>query len=228
MIIGGIQKTSTIDFPGILSCVLFCRGCDLNCFYCHNRDLIYSFGKSLDDEYIWDFLKKRAGLLDGVVISGGEPTLQKDLSDFITEVKKLGYKIKLDTNGQHPDIVKELAEAKLIDYSAVDIKASFIDYHSVCGRDGFIKAAETVDVLEEAGVPFEVRTTLYPGLTYEALNVILASLPEMPRWRLNYFRMPEKFLEQDEERLLETALTLQDIEKVLPELLKIQPNLIYE
>ena len=228
MIIGGIQKTSTIDYPGMLSCVLFCRGCDLNCFYCHNHDLIYSFGKSLDDEYIWEFLKKRAGLLDGVVISGGEPTLQKGLADFIAEVKSLGYKVKLDTNGQHPDIVKELSKAKLIDYSAVDIKASFFEYVSVCGRDGFMKAAETVDVLEEAGVPFEVRTTLYPGLTYEELVVILSSMDEMPRWRLNYYRMPEKFLEQDEERLHEPALTEQDIVKALPELLKIQPNLIYE
>lgn len=228
MIIGGMQKTSTIDFSGLLSCVLFCRGCDMNCFYCHNRDLIYSFGQSLDDDYVWEFLKKRAGLLDGVVISGGEPTLQTDLGDFLAEVKKLGYKVKLDTNGQHPNVVKQLAENKLIDYSAVDVKASFLEYLSVCGKEGFLKAAETVEVLQQAGVPFEVRTTLYPGLTYEDLVGILSSLAEMPRWRLNYFRMPEKYLEQDEERLQETALTQKDIEKVLPELLKIQPNLIYE
>lgn len=228
MIIGGIQKTSTIDFPGVISCVLFCRGCNLNCFYCHNRDLIYSFGKSLDDDYLWSFLKKRAGLLDGVVISGGEPTLQKDLGEFILELKKLKYKIKLDTNGQNPKKVKELCESGVLDYAAVDIKAVLFDYASVCGSSGFLKAVETVDALQESGVPFEVRTTLYPGLTAEKFMLLLASLPEMQRWRLNYFIMPEKYLEQDTERLREYALTKADIEKILPELLKIQPNLIYD
>ena len=228
MIIGGIQKTSTIDFPGVLSCVLFCRGCDLNCFYCHNRDLIYSFGKSLDDDSVWEFLEKRQGLLDGVVISGGEPTLQKGLNEFLAELKRLGYKIKLDTNGQHPDKVKELCEGKLLDYVAVDIKATLFDYPSVCEGDGFMNAAETVEIITGQGVPFEARTTLYPGLTEEGLSNILASLPVLPLWRLNYFKMPHNYREQDEERLREYALTQRDIEKILPELQKIQPNLVYE
>ncbi|HAN21770.1 MAG: anaerobic ribonucleoside-triphosphate reductase activating protein [Clostridiales bacterium GWF2_36_10] len=228
MIIGGIQKTSTIDFPGVLSCVLFCRGCDLNCFYCHNRDLIYTFGKSLDDESVWSFLKKRKGLLDGVVISGGEPTLQKDLGEFISEIKKLDYKIKLDTNGQNPKKVKELCDGNLLDYSAIDIKATLFEYPTVCGSDGFLKATETVDILDESKVPYEIRTTLYPGLTIEGLEHILSSMPIMPRWRLNYFRMPEKYLEHDEEILREDALTQLEVEKYLPDLLKLQPNLIYE
>jgi pyruvate formate lyase activating enzyme len=228
MIIGGIQKTSTIDFPGILSCVLFCRGCDLNCFYCHNRELIYPFGESLEDESVWDFLKKRSGLLDGVVISGGEPTLQKGLNEFIVELKNLSYKIKLDTNGQHPEKVKELCESKLLDYVAVDIKATLFEYPLVCGGTGFIKAAETVDILAESKTPYEVRTTLYPGLTIEGLELLLASLPLMPHWRLNYFKMPQKYMEHDEEKLREYALSPQDIEKSLSELLKIQPNLIYD
>ncbi|PKM63268.1 MAG: anaerobic ribonucleoside-triphosphate reductase activating protein [Firmicutes bacterium HGW-Firmicutes-21] len=228
MIIGGIQKTSTIDFPGVLSCVLFCRGCDLNCFYCHNRELIYSFGKSLDDESVREFLEKRRGLLDGVVISGGEPTLQKGLKEFIAELKKLGYKVKLDTNGQHPDTIKELCEDSNLDYVAVDVKATLYDYPSVCEEDGFMNTAETVEILTESEMPFEVRTTLYPGLTVDGLSLVLASLPVMPLWRLNYFRMPQKYREYDEERLREYALTQQDVEKALPELLKIQPNLVCE
>ncbi len=228
MIIGGIQKTSTVDFPGVLSCVLFCRGCNLNCFYCHNRELIYPFGKSLDDQSIWEFLNKRRGLLDGVVISGGEPTMQKDLKEFIAELKKLGYRVKLDTNGQLPDRVKALCTDKLLDYAALDIKSTLFDYPSVCEGDGFMSAAETAEILAENGVSYEVRTTLYPGLTADGLLLLLSSLPEMPLWRLNYFRMPNKYEEKDEERLREYALTPQDIEKRLPELLKIQPNLVYE
>lgn len=228
MIIGGIQKTSTIDFPGILSCVIFFRGCDLNCFYCHNRDLISSSGENIDDESVRSFLQKRKGLLDGVVISGGEPTLQKRLNEFIAEIKQLGYKVKLDTNGGHPEKVKELCENNLLDYVAVDIKASLLEYSSVCGVDVFLKVTETVEILAESAISYEVRTTLYPGLTIDGLKLILGSMPIMPRWRLNYFRMPKIYLEHDEERLNEYALTPLDIEEHLPELKKLQSNLIYE
>lgn len=228
MIIGGIQKTSTIDFPGILSCVIFTRGCDLNCFYCHNRNLLYHFGESLDDDSVWSFLHKRKGLLDGVVISGGEPTLQNDLTEFITSVKELGYKVKLDTNGLHPGKVEELCKKKLLDYVAVDVKASLEDYTSVCGVDGFFKMSQTLDILSESGVSFEVRTTLYPGLDIDGLKKIFSSLPVMPRWRLNYFRMPEQYLFEDEERLGEIALTPSDIKNNIKELQKLQPKILFE
>ncbi len=228
MIIGGIQKTSTLDFPGVLSCVLFTRGCNLNCFYCHNRDLIYHFGKSLDDDSVWEFLKKRRGLLDGVVISGGEPTLQKDLLPFIAELKKLGYKVKVDTNGQRPDKVKELCDSNLVDYIAMDLKATLYEYPSVCEADGFMQVAESAEILTESQVPFEIRTTIYPGLTKEGLLEILASLPVMPLWRLNYFTMPQSYEEKSEERLAEPALTPLEVQEYLPEYLKVQPNLVYE
>ena len=102
MIFGGMQKSSTIDFPGTLCCVLFTRGCDLDCFYCHNRSLISAKGPALLQEDVWSFLERRRGLLDGVTISGGEPTLQEDLPEVLRRLREMGYKTKLDTNGQRP------------------------------------------------------------------------------------------------------------------------------
>lgn len=102
MIFGGMQRSSTIDFPGALACVLFTRGCDLDCFYCHNRELIAGDGDQLAEAAVFSFLEKRRGLLDGVVVSGGEPTLQPDLEEFLRRVRPLGYRVKLDTNGRRP------------------------------------------------------------------------------------------------------------------------------
>ena len=123
MKIGGFLKQSFVDFPATISAVIFTSGCNINCWYCHNRELID--GTKEEDvslEYIYDFLEKRKGFLDGVVISGGEPTLQRDLKHFIYKVKELGFKIKLDTNGTNPNILKELLNEKIIDYVAMDIK----------------------------------------------------------------------------------------------------------
>lgn len=225
MIIAGIQRTSTIDFPGQLACVLFTRGCDMNCFYCHNRELIGT-GGHLPEEEVEDFLQRRRGLLDGVVLSGGEPTLQPDLPQFLLHLRELGYRVKLDTNGLRPEVVEFLLRRKLLDYAAVDWKAPREKYEEVCGApDGFDRARRTLLLLAESGIPFEGRTTLYPGLTFEELCEMAAALPPLPCYRLNLFRQPEQFLEKDRQRLDGQALTRSQIEARWDELARIQPHL---
>ena len=228
MIFGGVQRTTTIDFPGVLACVLFTRGCDADCFYCHNRDLLARAGQALEEAEVFRFLERRRGLLDGVVVSGGEPTLQPDLERFLARLREWGYRIKLDTNGRRPDLVGALMERGLVDYLAVDVKALPGDYPAVCGLEGFSAAAETLARAAERGLAREARTTLYPGMTLDALEELLGLLPPMPRWRLNYFRMPERFRPEDAARLALPAPTPGRVKERLPRLLALQPNLIYE
>ena len=208
MIFGGIQRSSTIDFPGLLSCVLFTKGCDFDCFYCHNRGLIKPDGEAIGEKDVLDFLKRRQGLLEGVVISGGEPTVQSGLPEFLRRLR--------------------MTEACLLDYAAVDIKALPNDYKEVCGiENGFDKVLTSIDVLEESGVEYEVRTTLYPGMTFEMLQALMGRVPYKPRWRLNYFKMPVSYKPEDEKRLsCSVALTKKDIECNMDLLRKLQPRII--
>lgn len=172
MKIAGLQKSSLIDYPGKISAVVFTQGCNMNCSYCHNRRLIKKHTQ--DNTYnvfeLLEFLKKRAGLLDGVVISGGEPTLQNDLFDFIKQVKKMGFLIKLDTNGTNPSLLKELIDDNLIDYVAMDIKAPMIKYIQVCCSSvDTEKIRESINILLHGKVEYEFRTTFAPELSCEDL-----------------------------------------------------------
>ena len=227
MIWAGIQKTSTIDYPGVLSCVLFSAGCDLNCFYCHNRDIIHEVKNTISEDEIMSFLNKRKGLLDGVVVTGGEPTIQPDLSDFIKTLKSMRYKVKLDSNGQHANVVKNLLDENLLDYVAIDIKALPEDYESVCDVNGFDKLKETLEVLSNANVKYEVRTTLYPTMTIKDLKKLFGLLPSMPLWRLNFYNMPEVYDDSELERLQAKALNKINIDDSILELKALQPNLVY-
>ncbi len=138
MNIGGFQKNSLIDFPKIIACIIFTQGCNFFCPYCHNPDLVPGprkrAGSLLDEGEILSFLEKRKGLLEGVVITGGEPTLQKDLVPFCARIKQMGYKLKLDTNGTQPDIVETLLRKKLVDFISMDIKTSLENYHLVVSK----------------------------------------------------------------------------------------------
>lgn len=227
MRIAGIQRTSTIDFPGELACVLFAGGCDFNCFYCHNRALIGG-GEEIPPQELEAFLQKRSGLLTGVVVSGGEPTLQSDLPEFLAHLKALDFRVKLDTNGSHPDVVELLLQNRLLDYVAVDWKAPQERFVQVCGSaEGYENAKKTFALLADAGIPYEGRTTLYPGLNERELIDLAACLPPLPRYRLNFFRPPEQARTSDAKRLALPALTPARIDSILPELQKVQPGLEY-
>lgn len=163
MKIGGIQKVSLIDFPGKISCVIFTQGCNFRCRYCHNPELVYPhlFKKEISYEIIFEYLKKRKGLLEAVVITGGEPTIHSNILDFIKEIKKLGYDVKLDTNGSNPEMLEEVIP--FVDYVAMDIKTWFdrIEYSKICGVEIDIrKIVESINLIVNSKKLFEFRTTV--------------------------------------------------------------------
>nr|MCR5483901.1 anaerobic ribonucleoside-triphosphate reductase activating protein [Bacilli bacterium] len=131
MRIFGLDKFSLLDYPGKVSSIIFLSGCNMNCSYCYNSDLIRMGESNYSEEEILDFLNSRVGKIDGVVITGGEPTLNNDLIEFIKKIKKMGLLVKLDTNGSNPEMIKELLDNKLIDYVAMDVKTSLNKYNSV-------------------------------------------------------------------------------------------------
>jgi pyruvate formate lyase activating enzyme len=181
MQIGGLLKFSMIDFPGRVSAVVFTQGCNLNCGYCHNYELITlePLLNAYDEQYVMDFLRKRRGVLDGVVITGGEPTLQPDLIRFAAKVKEMGYLLKLDTNGTHPSVLEELFRLNLVNFVAMDIKATFNKYQAVCRcHVDLNKIKRSIDILTNSAVEHEFRTTFDTSiLTLQDIEDIKKMLP---------------------------------------------------
>lgn len=164
-IFSGLQKLTLLDFPGYVACTLFTKGCNMRCPFCHNASLVVRADeqKPYTHEEIMYFLKKRQGILDGVAITGGEPTLMPYLPDFMAEVRELGYKVKLDTNGTRPDVLADIIERGLVDYVAMDIKNSREKYGQTVGFDSSYNLGpidESIALLKEGKVDFEFRTTV--------------------------------------------------------------------
>lgn len=171
MILGGYQKLTLIDYPGKIATTVFTVGCSFCCPFCHNPELVdsrqFTVHGKLEKEF-FDFLKKRKGKIEGVCITGGEPTIQKDLIDFIKKIKKLGFKIKLDTNGSRPDVLKKLLDAKLLDFVAMDIKNSLKRYNKTIGNNVDTDRIKlSVDLIKNSRLPYEFRTTVVPGIHTE-------------------------------------------------------------
>ncbi|MEL7654651.1 MAG: anaerobic ribonucleoside-triphosphate reductase activating protein [Bacillota bacterium] len=226
MNISGIIKSSLIDYPGLISCVLFVPGCNYSCYYCHNRSLIDGTHILLTPQSVTDFLKKRAGLLDGVVISGGEPTLQADLLWFLQMIRDLGYAIKLDTNGSHPEVVEKILQQELCDYFAVDYKAPSEQYPQICGAGADAqKVIETIHLLSESTVPFEVRTTVIPHFGREELVRMAKEIPAVPKYVYNRYKKPEKFLPKDKDRIMATPYTQDELQTLADNIVIHQPNI---
>ncbi len=164
MIIHGFQKMTLLDYPSKVACTLFTAACNLRCPFCHNAGLVTSINAAerIDEEEILSYLKKRRGILDGVCITGGEPTLQKDLAAFIRRVKALGYAVKLDTNGTSPDLLAALIDEGLLDYVAMDVKNSKQKYAATVGLADYDLASveKSVSLLLEGRVDYEFRTTV--------------------------------------------------------------------
>ena len=163
MNIAGLQKMTLLDFPGKVACTVFLQGCNFRCPFCHNSDLLPGQGEPLmDDEELLAFLAKRKGLLDGVCITGGEPTLQPQLLSLMQRIKDLGYGVKLDTNGARPQVLRELVEAGVVDYVAMDIKNSREEYPKTAGiRDSLLpQIEESIRYLMSGKVDYEFRTTV--------------------------------------------------------------------
>ena len=168
MIISGLQKTTLLDYPNRVAATIFLGGCNMRCPFCHNNSILDSehLISSFDSKQILTFLKKRQGILDGVCISGGEPTLQRDLPEFLSEIKSLGYDIKLDSNGSKPKVLQFLIENKLIDYFAMDVKGPLTSYAQFCGGKFTDNQAifDSIALLKSNVIPYEFRTTVAKGL----------------------------------------------------------------
>lgn len=173
MHISGIQKLTLLDYPGKLACTIFTDGCNFRCPFCHNAPLVLPEREKqyLSEEAALDFLKKRQGILEGVAVTGGEPTLQADLEGFLEKLKALGYKVKLDTNGTRPEVLKRIIENGLADKVAMDIKDAPENYRLACGASADILAVESSKELLLCGtVEYEFRTTVVKGIhTKESL-----------------------------------------------------------
>ena len=167
MNIHGLQKMTLLDFPGAVACTVFLGGCDFRCPYCHNAELLDpNFPPLMDETELLAFLKKRQGLLDGVCITGGEPLLRQELPTLLGEIRALGYKIKLDTNGAHPAQLRRILDAGLADYVAMDIKNSPERYAETIGRAQFdvTPIRESVRLLMAGDTDYEFRTTVVAEL----------------------------------------------------------------
>lgn len=167
MKISGLQKTTLLDYPGHVAATIFFGGCNFRCPFCHNSDLLDGPGDDpFSEEEILSFLQKRSGILQGVCITGGEPTLQPELEDFIRKIRILGLKVKLDTNGYRPEVLKSLCEKGLLDYVAMDIKSGRTGYAQAAGRMelDLLKIEESVSFLLTGAVPYEFRTTVVKGI----------------------------------------------------------------
>ncbi|MEG2450743.1 MAG: anaerobic ribonucleoside-triphosphate reductase activating protein [Clostridia bacterium] len=196
MEICGFEKFSMVDFDKKIACTVFTNGCNLRCPFCHNSSLVYgrSQADTIPESDVFDYLLKRRKLVDAVCVSGGEPTLQHDLTDFIKKVKDLGLLVKLDTNGTNPNKLKELLDQNLLDYVAMDIKNSEDRYSEISGRTVDIaKIKESVSILKNSKIEYEFRTTLISDFHTE--NDIVAILKIISGATKYYF---QKYVDNDD------------------------------
>lgn len=190
MLLKGVQKLTLLDFPGKMACTVFSGGCNFLCPFCHNASLVIGErvreSATLPEEEFFAFLKKRRGILEGVCVSGGEPTLSPDLLSFLNNIKELGFLVKLDTNGYRPDVLRAAVEGGLADYVAMDIKSSKSGYARAVGLSDFdiTKIEESTSFLMQKKVPFEFRTTLVREL-HSREDII--SIGEWLRGEESYF-----------------------------------------
>jgi pyruvate formate lyase activating enzyme len=191
MVIGGLVKFSLNDYPGKTSAVIFTRGCNFRCSYCHNPELVLpeKYAPEIPLADVFSFLESRKGKLDAVTITGGEPTQHPDLADVIKEIKKMGFFAKIDTNGTQPQILKDVIEEGNIDYIAMDIKAPFHTYQKItCVQFDPEKMKRSAEMIINSGIPHEFRTTVVSSLTtFEDLRKIAESIKGAQNYFLQRF-----------------------------------------
>lgn len=200
MVFAGIQKLTLLDYPGKVACILFTKGCNFRCPFCHNGSLVRTDEtQTIADTEVLTFLKKRQGVLEGVCITGGEPLLHSGLKDFIKEVRTLGYGVKLDTNGSFPHKLRELVEEELVDYVAMDIKNSFAKYPLTCGVETDIdNIKESISYLMSDVADYEFRTTLVKELhTIDDMEEIGKAIKGAKRYFLQNFKDSGDVLEEN-------------------------------
>ncbi|MBU0721963.1 anaerobic ribonucleoside-triphosphate reductase activating protein [Patescibacteria group bacterium] len=220
MIIGGLQKFSLLDYPDRVSAIVFTQGCNFHCQFCYNPMLVWPFQVSkskyaqeeiigqqkvhpmINQDDLFVFLRSRAGKLDAVVITGGEPCLQKNLLEFIAKIKKLGFLVKLDTNGSYPEALAKLIKEKLIDYIAMDIKAPEKKYKEVTGVEvDFQKIKKSVRIIMQSELAYEFRTTMVPGLlNKDDIGEMGKIIKDANKWYLQNFKSNIELVGRDLEQ----------------------------
>ena len=182
MKIGGLQKTSLLDYPGILSAIIWTAGCNFRCPFCYNKQLVLEKTEIISEETILSLLEKRRDVLEGLSISGGEPLLQEDIVDFTEKVKKLNYLIKIDTNGAFPERLKELIDKKLVDYVSMDVKAPKEKYDQLVGvKTDISKIEQSIDLIKNEAPDYEFKTTVVPDMLNKKDIVEIAKWLEGPK-----------------------------------------------
>ena len=215
MKIGGLQKVSLIDYPGETSSIVFLQGCNFKCPYCHNPELVDSklFGPCLQEKDVLKFLKMRIGKIDAVTITGGEPTIQNNLMPFIRRIKKMGFAVKLDSNGSRPEVIKNLLSERLLDFIAMDIKAPLEKYEKIVRvqlKTDLIK--ESIKIILQEKIPHEFRTTVVQSLITENDILKIAQLISgARRYTLQKF-VPTKTL--DKKYLKAKPVSVDELEKM--------------
>lgn len=202
MYINGFQKLTVLDYPGKVACIIFTPGCNFRCPFCHNASLVTHIDKNtyIDVEEVLSYLKKRQGILDGVVITGGEPLLQDGIEEFIGKIKELGYAVKLDTNGSFPEKLISLVEKGLVDYVAMDIKNSKAKYMTTIGVSNIDMASieKSVDFLLQDKVDYEFRTTIVDGFhTIDDIQDIVVWIKGAHKYFLQNFVDSGDLIESD-------------------------------
>ena len=189
MLIAGLRKTSFLDYPGQPCAVVFTPYCNMNCTYCHNEEILRGGVPLVPEAEVMDYLEKRAGTLTAVTVAGGEPTLQQDLIPFIERVRALGYRVKLDTNGMKPNVLQQLLLRELVDYVAMDIKASPEQYDAVTRVHCDLEAVRrSIYLLQHSGVAHEFRTTFAPELSTEDILGAAMLVQGAQRYFLQQYR----------------------------------------
>ncbi len=227
MKIGGLQKISLIDYPGLICAIVFLQGCNFQCSYCHNPELVAPrlFAPCIKENDILDFLDTRRGKLDAVTITGGEPTIQSDLMTFIKKIRKRGFAVKLDTNGSQPHVIQALLDEKLLDFIAMDIKGPLEKYASIAGVPvASEKIKESIKIILKAAIPHEFRTTIVQSqLTPEDILKIAKLISGAERYALQKFvsvkTLNKKFLQ-------EKSYSEEELEKIKKRLEKEKTSVI--
>jgi pyruvate formate lyase activating enzyme len=220
--IAGFQKFTLLDYPEKTACIIFTRSCNMKCPFCHNSSLVLSDKLDTKDENdIFDFLKTRIGLLDGVCITGGEPTLQSDLKQFIYKIKELDFLVKLDTNGTNPDILIDLIESNLIDYVAMDVKNTIGKYNITCGNNNISidSIRKSIDYLLNSDIDYEFRTTVLKDYHTESdMERISDTLQGCKRYYLQKFIKSNNIIDDRCEELDDETLIkyLHIVQKKIP------------
>jgi pyruvate formate lyase activating enzyme len=226
MIIGGFQELSLVDYPGKVAATVFLVGCNFRCPYCHNPELVdpekIKKQPKIKQEDVFKLLDERKDFLDGVCITGGEPTLQKGLIGFIKKIKKKGFLVKLDTNGSDPAMLRKLIKAKLLDYIAMDIKADLPNYEKASGVKANLKnIKKSIDLIKKSKIDYEFRITVAPKLIKKkAIQEIAKLLKGAKKFAIQQFRN-EKVLDKAFEKIEPyTDKTIKDFEKILKKTIK--------